>query len=70
MEIEELKSKISEATKAISDNASGALKKANEAFAATDELLKKYETSENEQKELQKQLDALSTKIKEMGNKG
>ena len=53
MEIEELKSKISEATKAISDNASGALKKANEAFAATDELLKKYETSENEQKELQ-----------------
>ena len=70
MEIEELKSKIQEATKAISDNASGALKKANEAFAATDELLKKYETSENEQKELQKQLDALSTKIKEMGNKG
>ena len=69
MEIEELKSKIQEATKAISDNASGALKKANEAFAATDELLKKYEASENEQKELQKQLDALSTKMKEIGMK-
>lgn len=70
MEIEELKSKIQEATKAISDNASGALKKANEAFAATDELLKKYEASENEQKELQKQLDTLSAKVKEMGMKG
>lgn len=68
--LEELKAKISEATKAISDNASGALKKANEAFAATDELLKKYEASENEQKELQKQLDALSTKMKEIGMKG
>jgi HK97 family phage major capsid protein len=69
-DLELLKSKISEATKAISENASGALKKANEAFLATDELLKKYEASENEQKELQKQLDTLSAKVKEMGMKG
>ena len=70
MEIEELKSKISEATKAIDDNAKDALKKANEAFSATDELLKKYEASETEQKELQKQLDALSAKVKQMGQAG
>ena len=70
MEIEELKSKISEATKAIDDNAKDALKKANEAFSATDELLKKYEASETEQKELQKQLDALSAKVKAMSQSG
>jgi HK97 family phage major capsid protein len=70
VEIEELKSKISEATKAIDDNAKDALKKANEAFSATDELLKKYEASETEQKELQKQLDALSAKVKMIGQSG
>ena len=70
MEIKELKEIIDEASKAVTEKAENAIEKANGAFKATDELLKKYEASESEQKELQKQLDALSTKIKEMNQKG
>jgi HK97 family phage major capsid protein len=70
MDIKELEGIIETASKAVNDKAADAIKKANEAFAATDELLKKYEASEAEQKELQKQLDALSTKMQEMGRKG
>jgi HK97 family phage major capsid protein len=66
MDIKELQGIIDEASKAVNEKAGDAVKRANEAFDATDELLKKYEASENEQKELQKQLDALSTKLKNM----
>jgi len=66
MDIKQLQVIIDEASKAVNEKAGDAVKRANEAFDATDELLKKYEASENEQKELQKQLDALSTKLKNM----
>jgi HK97 family phage major capsid protein len=69
MDIKELEEIIEKASKAVNEQASDAVKKANEAFSATDELLKKYEASEAEQKELQKQLDGLSTKLKEYGQK-
>lgn len=70
MDIKELEVIIENASKAVNEKASDAINKANEAFSATDELLKKYEASQSEQLELQKQLDALSTKIKEMGQMG
>ena len=69
MDIKELEGIIEKASKAVNEQASDAVKKANEAFSATDELLKKYEASEAEQKELQKQLDGLSAKLKEYGQK-
>jgi len=68
MHIKELEEIIGKASKAVNDKADDAVKKANEAFSATDDLLKSYKASEGEQKELQKQLDELSTKIKQIGH--
>jgi HK97 family phage major capsid protein len=64
MEIKELEGIIAEASKAVKEKADGAADKANRAFEATEELLKNYNASKEEMKQLQNDLEALSTQIK------
>ena len=64
MEIKELEGIIAEASKAVKEKADGAAEKANRAFEATEELLKNYNASKEEMKQLQGDLEALSTQIK------
>jgi len=64
MEIKELEGIIAEASKAVKEKADGASEKANRAFEATEELLKNYNASKEEMKQLQNDLETLSTQIK------